>query len=247
MKKRHGRYLEILRQMNEPLGDLQKGETQVVSNPEEMLQIEADLQQYYLSKGQPKECGNLGVVFENPWYAIANEPVRFLGKDGSIIAGSYLRVLFKGDLEGQSSVFCLPMLDDSADFLLTMSYRTTVRGWVIEAPGTVTRSGESHEDALHRCVRDKLGHKLLEAKPLSSTGVISERGIMGAAVPVYLVMVSEDQCSKPVDLNVHKAVRVSLQELRQGFIDGFIMIDGKKCLCQDSYTAYALLLMSFKK
>ncbi len=88
-----------------------------------------------------------------------------------------------------------------------------------------------------------MGHKLLSAKALSEKGIISERGIMGASVPVYLAVVGNEQIEKPTDMNVKEVVKIVPKHLKKGFMDGFIEINGRKCLCQDGYTAFAIFMM----
>lgn len=239
--------MEILKKMSESKGSIKKNETEVVGNYKEILEIEKSLQKKYSDRGLPASWGDLGAVFENPWYVFLNEPVYFPHKENlrEKIAGSYLRVLFKGEIEGEKSLLCLPVLD-SGDFILTVSYRTTVRNWVIEAPGTVTKENETHEQALQRCIREKLGHKLLETSVLSKEGFISERGIMGASVPVYLAKIGEKQIQKPTDLNVRQVVKISLEKLKEGFLKGRVLVNGKACLCQDGYTASALFMLDLK-
>lgn len=247
MKKRHKLYLELLNKLGEPVGKIEKGETQIETNPEKFLQIENELRQNYEKKGMDPDSGNVGVFFQNPWYVFMNEPVYFPSKkkEEEKIPGAYLRVLFRGEAEGERSAFCLPLLKNG-NFLLTLSYRTTVRSWVVEAPGTVAKKGEKMDDALQRCIKEKLGREILKKESLSESGLISERGIMGAAVPAFLVTVCDEQKHEIKDLNVREVIEISLKELKGGFLKGYIEIKKRKCLCQDSYTAFALLMLSLR-
>lgn len=239
---RHMRYLEIVKLLNERSGDATKGETVVITDITEIMRMEAILQDGYEKKGLPREYGNLGVVFEDPWYVAMKEPVYF-GKT----PGSYWRVLFKGELSGQKSIFCLPMSHEG-NFIMTVSYRTTTRDWVIEAPGTATKEGELHHDALMRSVREKLGYsEIASIIPLSPAGIISERGIMGAAVPMYQLIIDTRQTqTRPTDLNVRHVVEIDRETLECGFLTGTIDICGHTCLCQDGYTASALLMQALR-
>lgn len=241
-KPRHVRYLEIVRKMGQPLGDPSRGETKIIIDPKKIVEMEKSLQKSYQKKGLPREFGLLGVVFENPWYVFMNEPVYF----GST-PGSYVRVLYKGDISGERSIFCLPTTR-KGDFILTVSYRTTVRAWVIEAPGTATKEYESHSDALKRCVLEKLGfEKIIEFEMLYEQGIISERGLIGTSVPIYLVTLDERAVTvEPIDLNVNQVVTISPKKLEQGFLDGYIEIDGRNCLCRDAYTAFSLFILGLK-
>ncbi len=243
MKKRHSRYLEIVNQIGVDQDKNDKEITEVLTEYKDILEVENFLHKKFLGSGQPREFGNIGVVFENPWYAFINEAVVFINNKKEKSFGSYLRVLYKGDLNGESSIFCLPRLE-TGKYVLTVSYRTTVRSWVIEAPGTATRADEKHEEALERCIIEKLGRRIVSTKCLSEEGIISERGIMGASVPVYLVTVGEEQLQEPSDFNVKKVVEIDAEVLKRGFLDGYIIIDGRKCLCRDGYTAFAILMLS---
>ena len=239
-EQRHARYLEIIASMSESCGDPAKDETQVITDPAEIGRMEQILRANYAKKGLPEEFGNLGVVFEDPWYVAMKEPVYF----GST-PGSYWRVLFKGELSGQKSIFCLPMSHDGT-FIMTVSYRTTMRSWVIEAPGTATRENEPHQDALMRCIKEKLGYaEYISLTPLSPRGIISERGIMGAAVPMYNIVIDTRMPqTAPTDLNVRHVVEIDREMLENGFLTGTINICGHTCLCQDGYTASALFMQS---
>lgn len=239
-KNRIMRYLEIIATLNESCGDPDKGETRVVTDLAEIVRMEQILRENYEKKGLPAEFGNLGVVFEDPWYVAMKEPVYF----GSA-PGSYWRVLFKGELSGQKSIFCLPMSHDGK-FIMTVSYRTTTRNWVIEAPGTAAKEGEMHQVALMRCIKEKIGYDgFVSLTPLSPHGIISERGIMGAAVPMYCVVIdTRTPQSAPTDLNVRHVVEIDRTTLENGFLTGIIDICGHKCLCQDGYTASALFMQS---
>lgn len=240
MEKRHARYLEVIASLGEPVGDPARDETKIVTDLTEIEAMEKILQANYEKKGLPPEYGLLGVVFEDPWYIAMKEPVYF----GSM-PGSYWRVLFKGELSGQKSIFCLPISHDGK-FIMTVSYRTTMRSWVIEAPGTATKENEPHQNALMRCIKEKLGYtEFISLIPLSPLGIISERGIMGAAVPMYQVVIDTRQSqSDPTDLNVRHVVEIDRETLEKGFLTGAIDICGQHCLCQDGYTASALFMQS---
>jgi len=244
MKERHRRYLEILKEMGDSNRGV-KGKMRVVFDADEIIKIENALKERYSKKGDSPDFGNIGVVFECPWYVVVNEPLLLKNGEGQEeMPASYLRVLYRGEIKKQKSVFCLPVIE-SGDFLLNISYRTNIGDFVVEAPGTVTKINEIHEDALKRCIKEKIGHEIISIKTLSKEGVISERGVMGASVPVYLVRVSDVAIEKPTDLNVVEVVKISPEELKKGFIDGFLHVSGKKCLCRDGYTSFALLLMHY--
>jgi len=241
-EKRHLRYQEIVKQMGEPTGDVQCGETEIIINPDKMEEMEQLLIELCRSRGIPEEYVYLGAIWENHWYAVVNEPVLFPNSKGDPIPGCYMRVFFKGELNGQKSVFLLPVLEDGR-ILLNVAYRSTVRNWTVEGPGTATKENETHAEAIERCVREKLGRRLILLRQLGpSGGVISERGIMGAAVPVYLATVSDEKESDASDLNVRGHIALSIKEVMDGFHRGYIDVGNKRCVCQDGYTSYALLL-----
>lgn len=243
--ERHSRYLEIIRQMRERTGNVECGETEIVTDSKKIEKMEQTFIERGRLLGIPEQYSYLGLIWENPWYVVLNEPVLFpspRGRQGDPIPGSYMRILFKGDLAGQKSVFMLVMTEDG-QIILNITYRSTVRDWAVEGPGTATKEGETHEQAILRCAREKIGRKLITIQSLGPPGgVISERGIMGTAVPVYLVTVSNEEGEKPSDLNFRNHVILKPCEVMDGFRRGYIYCDGRRCVCQDSYTSYALFL-----
>ncbi|MDD5252042.1 MAG: hypothetical protein PHT12_05425 [Patescibacteria group bacterium] len=244
LAKRHRRYLDVLATQNVPIGDWTKGETQIVTDPKEFIGIERRLRATYAAQGLPAECGNVGVIWESPWFIFLNDPVLFppRGNQSSPTIGAYNRVLFRGELNGNQSVFALLILQDGR-ILLNYSYRSPIRAWTLEGHGTIAHTGETIPDVLRRCVKDETGRSILSSTRLSpsNVGFVASRELIGSSVPVFLVRVG-DQQGAVKDPTVNGSVALTPAELARAFTAGTYQTRDRNYLCADGYTAYAFLL-----
>lgn len=243
MEERHRRYLEILKGLGQSTGSLDINGTELITDPVVMVEVEQVLHELYVRKGVDPVHAKVGLIWENPWYLVFNEPFRFRDPRGQVQLAAYMRVLFRGEVQNVQSVFMLPFLS-SGHLLLTKSYRTTVRSFTVEGVGTATLQDETHEAAIRRTAAEKLGRRL--ERTVRVGDIISERGIMGASVPVYIAQVEDQPFQSPTDPNVREVVSATVAEVHGWFKEGEVKLNGDRCLCQDGYTGYALLIASLK-
>ena len=88
-------------------------------------------------------------------------------------------------------------------------------------------------------------HPSLVVDPTHWQSMFVAAGIMGAAVPMYNIVIDTRMPqTAPTDLNVRHVVEIDREMLENGFLTGTINICGHTCLCQDGYTASALFMQS---
>jgi len=218
-----------------------------VTDPIEFVRIERALRAKYVSQGLSAECGNVGVIWENPWFIFLNDPILFPPRAGNVSPqiGAFNRVVFRGEVDAQQSVFALLLLSDGR-ILLNFAYRSPIRLWTLEGHGAISKSGETVEDVLRRCVKDETGRSILDIKRLSPEGIgfIASRELIGSTVPFFLVHVGEKE-GDIVDPVVSGSVALTAVELSEAFRTGTYQTKERTYVCADGYTAYAFLLAQF--
>ncbi len=229
------------------LGDWRNGEIELVTQPNAIRECERVQRERFARYGLDQDHARVGIVSITPWYIILNDAVLFAPstKDGDPIPGTHLRILYPGESSGEQSVFILAT-DEQGHILLNRAYRHGIRAWTVESQGTVTRHGETHEQAVERCVREEIGRPILSVRPLSTPrarghGVLPERGLIGAQVPAYFVTLGEPE-TEIADPTVRGHLHATPQQIAQWFVDGEICVNGVRHICACGFTAYAILL-----
>ncbi len=236
--ERHRLYVDLLRSMPVERGDWRRGEIELVTEPERFIAHEQRLMARARTKGQPEGFGHVGVMYENPWFICVMDPVLFPPKKGDVpIEGSYIRMIYRGNSNGQNSLAIIPLLPDGR-LLLNLCYRRPSGQWKLELAGTITLAGEILDSAMRRCVVEELGSKIIEVLPLGD--MAPERGLVGAHVPLFLVKIEEPSAAHS-DFTVDGHVRLTVAELERAYLEGFLKIEDRSYICNDSYTGFALL------
>lgn len=245
LRKRHWRYVHLLKIMETDLGDIKKDEVQIIGNLKDVVLAERKLRQISKNQGNPASYGNVGVMTENNWVVFINDPVYFPIKcGGDPKLGTHVRIVYRGQVKREPSLFAMLRLEDGR-FLFNLAYRSPIRAWTVEGPGSIAREGESHSEALSRCVRSEIGRTVKKAQLLTppGLGVLPERGLVGEFVPVYMITVgSPDTEERITDPTIAGHVALSFKEVSEAFQRGFVEIGKKKYYCCDGFTGYALFM-----
>lgn len=215
-----------------PMGDASQKEIEIIRDPIKMQEIEK-------STGRP-----VGILIKDCYFLWLNDPVKFPnGKHGI-----YSRLLWTKSLEGRSGVVVMPMLPDGR-VVLNLCYRHPTRSWEFELPRGMIEPGESIQEAAKREAKEETGMVISELHLLGNMAV--DTGLTNAIVPIFIAKVDREEESTPEDSeSIINGYAFSIQEIRQGFMDGFISVEEfgevRKVPMRDSFTAYALFLADLK-
>ncbi|MGK5685587.1 NUDIX hydrolase [Actinoplanes sp. URMC 104] len=113
-------------------------------------------------RGLPAEYADVGVVYEDSYFIVLRDAVRF--RDGSL--GPYLRVV--GAVDGPGAAV-LPVLADGR-IVLVRHFRHEARDWVWEVPRGFPEPGEDGPATAARELSEELGVTARELQPLGRLG-----------------------------------------------------------------------------
>jgi len=245
-------YDKILHQFTETLGrhgSWKQGEIEIATSPEEIKQIEKQCCQRYVrmgySKANAEKYSRVGIVAEDHYLIWVRDAVTFPGG----IPGTYDRIIWKCGLKGPCGVVILPVLENKR-IVVNINFRHATRTWEMELPRGGCKENESLNESASRELKEETG---CLAKEFTLLGNFTpDTGVLSAATPVYFGKViqrkerHQDQ-SEAIAVNID----LSLDEIREAFIKGYIIIDIKgiktKVLCRDGYMSYALLQAIWQK
>lgn len=127
----------------------------------EILTVDGDVERARLEARRARSEHGLdtsdlraGLLAHDPYMTVIRDAVRF--PDGSL--GLYNRIV------EASSVAALPLLDGCP--VLISVFRHALRDWSLEFPRGATHSGESHEEAAVREVKEEVGAESVRLIPL---------------------------------------------------------------------------------
>ncbi|MBS0629065.1 MAG: NUDIX hydrolase [Verrucomicrobia bacterium] len=239
-------YNKILHQFTETLGrhgSWKQGEIEIATSPEEIKLIEKQCCQRYVrmgySKANAEKYSRVGIIAEDHYLIWVRDAVTFPGG----IPGVYDRIIWKGGLNGVCGVVVLPVLENKK-IVLNINFRHATRTWEMELPRGGCKDKESIQESAARELKEETG---CVAKEFILLGNFTpDTGILSATIPVFYGKIQErkerhqDQ-SEAIALNID----LSLDEIREAFLKGYIIIDIKgvktKVYCRDGYLSYALL------
>lgn len=244
-------YLQLLREMGTCLGNHLKGEVEIITDPQEILIVEAEVEEDYKRRGfeprkTPLKPWQVGIVSYTRYFVLVREAVRFSKKlqDGSFARGIYDRMFYTNLLYGSPGICILP-ITKSSKVVLNVSFRHSTRAWGIEVAGTIALDGEDDQASVSRCISSELGSnvKVLDTIPLGHT--VSERGILGTRVPIFAIIVDESTLTAGDNIS-HNLVQdhliVSMEEFIEARKKSYIIHRGEKCYFEDAYMDAAIFL-----
>lgn len=240
-------YLTLLKQLDLPLGDWKQGEVQIVTDPAEIEIIEQTMRERYAAKRaqtgleSPKdEWADSGIIYEDPFFTLVRDPVRFA--NGS--AGVYARLIYKNVIAGTPGIALFPITSDKR-VVLSKVFRHANRHHTLEVPGTIGQDGETHLQAVQRCLRTDFGLERFRKLVEVSRHFVSERGAVTSNVPFYVVEIDSPQ--EATDVMVRGHVLLTRKQLEQALMRGCYESEGRTYAVHDGYTAFGLLMATLHK
>lgn len=172
----------------EALGDEQKDNgsdagtgIEIVTEPEALARVEADLCEYAKENGLPTSWAKLGIVYESRFHRIIQDSVRFPG--GRL--GTYLRVQSK-PLTG-NTVAMLPLYEGK--IVLVHHFRHGIRDWSLEIPRGNPIPGLSDEEVAQKELKEEIAAEVTGLTPLGR--MHADGGILARTVSLFLAEVTK--------------------------------------------------------
>lgn len=217
-------YLQYLNQYETlgPFGKAKEGEIEIILDKEKMAELER-------STGR-----KVGIVVNDKYWIWINDAVRFpSGK-----SGVYGRIMWKQALKGITGVAVMPVLPDGR-IVLNRNYRHATRGWEYELPRGAAEVGETIEMVAAREVKEETGMVVDQFYLLGE--IAPDTGILNEVVPVVMARVISKGEATPEDEEAIAGIETfTVTELKQGYIDGYLMHNGKKIPLRDPFLAFAI-------
>lgn len=184
-------YLAKLRSPYNRIGDLEKGEIQITTDPEKILRIErATMKRLGEKEGHP-EWGRIGVCYEDRAFLVVRDPVLVPTDEpgGEPIPYAWSRVIWKGNNRGKA-VLIVPFTDDGR-LLLNCEYRHPARRWVLAWPGGQVDQARTCEEAVKQELREEAGYTTSEIFPLSDETFFPDPATNGTGFKFFAVKLGE--------------------------------------------------------
>lgn len=223
-------YLDLLKkhpQILGPCGDSKKGEIEILTDKNLILEIEKNLQQ------------QSGIVSQDKYWIWLRDPVRF--PNGN--TGMYGRILWKQSLVGTPAVAILPILP-TGQIALIKTFRHATRTWEYEVPRGCVDIGETPEDAAKRELFEETGFC---CEKITYIGTIyPDTGMTNTHINLYTAIVTdriepcreESEAIDSVDLFTQEELLLALQQ-------GFFFCD-KKVYFRDPFLMHFLYVQNSK-
>jgi ADP-ribose pyrophosphatase len=244
-------YLRLLQDHSKafgPLGSWRKGEIEIVVNPDQIQRIENQVKHRLISKGIAEKTAEnwstVGIVAEDNYWMWIRDAVIF----PSGVYGTYDRMMWKSGMDGVPGVAILPILGNKK-IVVNLNYRHATRSWEIELPRGQKNQGETLEHAALRELQEETGYHLSKSFFLGT--IAPDSGVQMSVVPLYYGEVSHSgESKKEYSEAISQNPAFSKQELKEGFIKGFIEmpIHGEliQVNCRDPFLIFAMVLAEGK-
>jgi hypothetical protein len=239
---RISKYLEFIGRTGAYLGDHHLGEFEIVTNAAEILEIEKEVRKHYKNTALPFSVRGafppweVGIISATRYFVYLRDAVVFpkVGTNGKVIRGVYDRLIYTNHLLNCPGVCLLPITADKK-MVLTVAFRHSTRMWGAEVPGTISLNGESAEESILRCIKNELGEiNVGEIIMLGHT--VSERGILGARIPIYAVIIDGFEGGSVPSNMVSDHLVISREEYVRARTNSPFVFKGRDCLMEDAYS-----------
>lgn len=244
------KYLEYLPSSNfGRLGDFTKGEMQIISDYDAILEVQNRYCAEFMKKGYSSETAQeysrVGVVAEDRYWIWLRDPL--ILPNGKTTA--YNRFFPKSGLNGVAGVSVMG-ISKEGQVLVNLLFRHATREWEIELPRGGRGGSETGEEAALRELSEETGIRADAAFKIGS--IASDSGILANVLDLFVV--KDFIPSGEIDREECEAIRdcifLSKQELKEAFVNGYIelAIDGctMRVFCRDPFLASALLIAETK-
>jgi ADP-ribose pyrophosphatase len=205
-----------------PLGDYKKGEIEIVTDPLKMDEIASQTGR------------KVGVIYKDKFWIWLNDAVKF--PNGK--TGVYGRLMWVKSLTGAPGVAVMPILPNGK-IVLNLNYRHATRSWEFELPRGVINEGETPDLAAAREAKEETGLILDELNYLGE--IAPDTGMTNTIAKVYLAKVKEKGIATPEDSEAIEGIYAfTFDELKEGFIKGYLLNDGHQIPLRDPFLSFAL-------
>lgn len=219
-------YLDKYPKLSSYLGDAEQGEIEIILDKQKISAIQ-------------KQTGRMvGIVGKDTYWLWINDAVKFpSGKEGV-----YSRLLSIQSLRGPTGVAVMPILPNGK-IALNRNFRHATRSWEYELPRGGVNINETIEEAAMREVKEETGMILENLKLLGH--IAPDSGITNAIIPIFLAKTVAQEEAQPEDSEAIAAIEAfSIEEIKKGFIDGYLSAQVNGELCQiplrDPFLAFAI-------
>jgi hypothetical protein len=239
--KRMDEYFDFLNRHDASLGNWKNNEIQIINDRLRIKSYEQLKDVDALSHQR-----QIGILEQDQYLISIRDLVYFPPKKGMSepSIGTYRRILYRYELSGNLGVSILP-IDTNGNLILNLCYRHALRSFSCEAPGTVSKFGESIHETIERCIDFEFGRKVLHMQMLTES-FIAERGFFAGKVPMYLVTLS-DQVKPISDPSILQHIILTPKEFEVYLLKGSLEYDGRTYHFNDGYTNTAYLLAKLKR
>jgi ADP-ribose pyrophosphatase len=205
-----------------PFGKASEGEIEIILDKEKIAEIER-------STGR-----KVGIVANDKYWIWINDAVYFpSGK-----SGVYGRVMWQQALRGLTGVAVMVVLPDGR-IVLNRNYRHATRSWEYELPRGASEPGETIEAVALREVKEETGMVIDQLILLGE--IAPDTGMVNAVVPVVMAKLMSQEEAAPEDSEAIAGIEAfTVKELKQGYIEGYLIRNGKKIPLRDPFLAFAL-------
>lgn len=205
-----------------PLGHHKKGEIEIVLDEKRMDEIEQ------------KTGRKVGIIAQDRYWVWINDAVIFpKGNEGV-----YGRVLWRQSLLGPAGVAVMAVTQDKR-IALIRTFRHATRSWEYELPRGGTEMGESPEQTAIREAKEETG--LVVSNLVSLGEFYPDTGVLTTLVPVFLASVERIEGAEIEETEAIDVIETfSLEELKQGFVKGYLEKDGERVNLRDPFLTFAL-------
>ena len=126
----------------------------IVTDPTLIAKWEKSRKRYLRANGKPEQWGDIGLVFEGPYFIIIRDLVEF--PNGKM--WSYSRLVNQADIEGGQGVVIMP--EFQGKILLLYNFRHATRSWHYEFPRGFGEPGMTAEQQAHDEIKEETGGEI---------------------------------------------------------------------------------------
>lgn len=239
-------YLQLLQRHSQtlgPLGDYTKGEIEIVTDLQKIIEIQQghfnSLIKKGISKADAAEYSKVGIIAQDIYWMFIRDAVIF----PSGAEGLYDRLVQRKALNGPPGMVVLPILSDGR-IALVLHYRHATRSWEFELPRGFIDDNETPEEGARRELEEETGLKVVTVTKLGS--VIPDSGMTSISIPVYCGIVSGmDRTNLDKSEAIAGTYVFTSQELQRGVMEGFLTIQRnqreERIPIRDGFLSFALL------
>jgi|ERR1700722_8617273 len=244
------RYFSYMQQLAQSNGDFKKGEIEIITNLDEIAQIQKIQENRLLKKGfsaaDAVEFSRIGVVNEDQYWIWLRDAVYF----PKGIPGTYDRLLWKNELQRKCAGIAILPVSPSGQIILVLSFRHATRSWELELPRGRIEPGETQEEAAFRELKEETG--FVASSMIALGEITTDTGVHSSVVPVFLGrIIAQNNSNTEFSEAIAGAICVSKDEINEGLVRGFleVSIDGQKkqVPLRDAFLTFALLQAQLRK